>query len=112
MQSSSTSLDGPALDPEEYGAILSGGINSYMGCCQPVFQVSSARASSFLLDEADLRRTLWIQIIAEISRLSVEASRCSTYGDRDARIESLRILVRSFLLLPPVIDDALLRAQD
>lgn len=69
LLSSTTSIDGPALEPEEYGAILAGGINSFMGCCQPIFC-----------------------IIAEISRLSVESGRCITFADRDARIESLRIL--------------------
>lgn len=32
------------------------------------------------------------QIIAEISRLSVDAARCITYADREERIESLRVL--------------------
>ncbi|CED83269.1 Zn(2)-C6 fungal-type DNA-binding domain [Phaffia rhodozyma] len=69
LLSSTTSLDGPSLEPEEYGVILSGGMNTFMGPSMMVFQ-----------------------LIAEISRLSVQAAQCIHFEDRAARIESLRVL--------------------
>lgn len=68
LLSSTDCLDGPSLEPDEYAAILCGGLSSFMGPSMIVFQ-----------------------ILAETSRLSVEAAHC-IHSDRDKRIEALRVL--------------------